>query len=730
MMTHNLQAPYMPLRTRFRAAILLSLTALPLNALASISGMQSLNDEEMSSVSGQAGLVIESETRATIDRLSYITNGNGIHFDGIELGAASQEGGVTSQRHDISLRDSGSMNILFEVDGRRLTVDDIRLSDRPDLSMGGFYLDQNRIRGNLTISPGGATSDSGFGYDLFYSSTGGRFGYRTNDNHLILDGLGLNFFSLGMSLDMEGDVAVFRAPQVGGQFAVGAIRYGQSPDNFRGALNELPSMGGLTLDFGFSSRFDFQAGGRFGNEGLQINSSTLLNRGAFIYSTNGYNLALRDLSGESHLRDLRMDVARDGSGRLGLALTLGEAEGELNIGRIELGNSGSVGGLNLQWLYADQLVNDRNYSNQVFIQGGGNPHSGPQGLRLGAEWSLADGQIGYTTNGNTLYITGIQSWGEGDVTLDVTRDGTLEGTEFYDGLRIGFEGMAGGYRSEGLRVGSENAERQAGMELLGLHQAFEYDALDGQITLGPIGEGGGEGLLINADIIIRDALSGALLNEDDTGVWAAGRQHDIVLRDMTLQVTDNGLALVLDEGRQLLDIGDLRIGHRDSSHSFGRVSLQTYETGSEMTISGLGDGSEGLRIFRKRILAEEVDDDRRNRFVWETGRQSENGVPVNGSGLQLVLENIHTSDGADLTGQGGISNTFGLQTDTRINVRNSTRTAGEPLGLGFENRTRFRELNVGSMDLVHPTGGAATALHGISLQNMDIRSDLVVTPIR
>lgn len=95
--------------------------------------------------------------------------------------------------------------------------------------------------------------------------------------------------------------------------------------------------------------------------------------------------------------------------------------------------------------------------------------------------------------------------GAGDVTVNVTRDGELNGTRFYDGLRIGFEDVSAGYRINGLRVGSEDAPLQGGTELLlalGFYPAYEFD-MDGQVTLGA-GGASGEGLTINSDIRIRN----------------------------------------------------------------------------------------------------------------------------------------------------------------------------------------------------------------------------------
>ncbi len=50
----------------------------------------------------------------------------------------------------------------------------------------------------------------------------------------------------------------------------------------------------------------------------------------------------------------------------------------------------------------------------------------------------------------------------------------------------------------------------------------------------------------------------------------------------------------------------------------------------------------------------------------------------------------------------------------------------------LSNNVQIKELNIGSLQLLHPNAGGAadTLLHGMMLQNLNMTSTLSVTPIR
>lgn len=779
-----------------------------INASWVFADMKSLDDTALANISGQSGLTMELDVALTADRLSYYDDDKGIHLEGFRVGSAIDSAGQAFHLVRIDIEDDASLNLDYLVEDRRVEFGDIRLAGAPGVSMGGVFFDHT-LEGYLNIRQGGSVGGAGYTFDSAYTMTGGRLGYRTNGNEVFLDDITMNVEALGVTLDVVGDTLALDAPRVVGNWEVGAIRYSNNPLNHgvsvdSGSGQLLPSYGSLSGSYDLSSSTGITAGGRSG-EGLRIDNETVIHSATFLYMDDGKALALRDITGSYRINDLRLDVTTDWRNRPALALTLGSLAGQFNIGAIEVGGSGrSIGEVNVSFLLEDQVFNGRNYSNAVYLQGGGHPDAGPQGLRLATEWSLRLADFSYTEDGNRVIFSGLQSWGQGDVTVNVTRNEMINGTQFFDGLRIGFEDVRAGYRINGLRVGSENAPLQGGTELLlalGFYPAYEFE-LDGHMTLGP-GGASGEGITINSDVRIHDGKAAIIAVPYDQGngevpqkgLWITELDYDSHVRGMTVDVTQEGLAIVKSEAWSTMDIGNLRIGDKESGRSFGRFVVQKYETGSSMTIvpggagdvcaGGVGDspsscvssggvwearGEEGLTVRLKQVFAKAAGEDRKNALTWETNRET-NGVgeAVNGTGTRLVLNDIHTSDGGDFDGDGVEDNSFGLRTDLSVDVyqtrvvkktdgpdalgvvgnrgdekimdgasasgyryvANPTLQEAEnrPLGFAVKARSQFKELSINNIDLVHPVGGAQTAVYGVKMQNFDIKANLTATPI-
>lgn len=779
-----------------------------INASWVFADMKSLDDTALANISGQSGLTMELDLALTADRLSYYDDDKGIHLEGFRVGSAIDSAGQAFHLVRIDIEDDASLNLDYLVEDRRVEFGDIRLAGAPGVSMGGVFFDHT-LEGYLNISQGGSVGGAGYTFDSAYTMTGGRLGYRTNGNEVFLDDITMNVEALGVTLDVVGDTLALDAPRIVGNWEVGAIRYSNNPLNHgvsvdSGSGQLLPSYGSLSGSYDLSSSTGITAGGRSG-EGLRIDNETVIHSATFLYMDGGKALALRDITGSYRINDLRLDVTADWRNRPALALTLGSLDGQFNIGAIEVVGSGrSIGEVNVSFLLEDQVFNGRNYSNAVYLQGGGHPDAGPQGLRLATEWSLRLADFSYTEDGNRVIFSGLQSWGQGDVTVNVTRNEMINGTQFFDGLRIGFEDVRAGYRINGLRVGSEDAPLQGGTELLlalGFYPAYEFE-LDGHMTLGP-GGASGEGITINSDVRIHDGKAAIIAVPYDQGngevpqkgLWITELDYDSHVRGMTVDVTQEGLAIVKSEAWSTMDIGNLRIGDKESGRSFGRFVVQKYETGSSMTIvpggagdvcaGGVGDspsscassggvwearGEEGLTVRLTQVFAKAAGEGRKNALTWETNRET-NGVgeAVNGTGTRLVLNDIHTSDGGDFDGDGVEDNSFGLRTDLSVDVyqtrvvkktdgpdalgvvgnrgdekimdgasasgyryvANPTLQEAEnrPLGFAVKARSQFKELSINNIDLVHPVGGAQTAVYGVKMQNFDIKANLTATPI-
>ena len=766
--------------------------------------LQRLDDADLSHISGQSGISIESQFQLGADSLNYFDDGNGISLDGFKVGSSS--GGPLQQRTDIDIGSDGSLNLSYMAKNQRIEFSDLRLSDNATASGGGMYLDQD-IVGTLAIKHGGALSGDGYTYDAAFDITNGRLGYRTNGNEIFLDDMSLSVSSPGMTLDLVGNVVDFRIPALTGSFNVGAIRYSNNPLNHGNSVDltsgaALPSYGGISGDFDLSAQLKIQGGGRFGTEGLRLDGSATINSANFIYSDDTHPVGLKGITGNLAFNDLRVDVAPDWNNRLGLALTLGDMSGNIGIDRVELGDSAkTIGSVNVDFVLSDQTVASTQYTNALYIEAGGNADAGNQGLRLATEWSLSNGNLAYTDDGNTVVLSGLKSWGRGDITVNVTKAGNQNGTEFYDGLRIGFEDVKAGYSFAGLRVGhgvsdaKNNGKLQGGTELLlalGFYPSYDF-TLNGQVTIGPGGSEGAnrEGLTINSDMYITNGHAALIADETGAGLWASDLSYDQHVRNMTVDATSEGLSIIKGEAWGTMDIGNLRIGDKDGGKSFGRVVLQTYETGSSMVIKpgGAGNvcvggsgatadtctgdwetrGEQGVTIALKQVFAKAISDAKRNRLTWETNRQTDaDGNPINGTGMQLVINDFHTSDGGDFNGDGIEDNTFGIQTDLNVDVYQTkvvkkgdgadmngvignkgaekimdgtggytyvdnptdAQKANRPLGFAVRAHTQFKELSVSNVDLVHPQGGAQTIIYGLKMQNMDLTTNLTATPLQ
>ncbi|MCP5162473.1 MAG: hypothetical protein H6999_02045 [Hahellaceae bacterium] len=724
-----------------------------------------LEDGALSGISGQSGITMELGLHATVGGLSYFDDGNGIMLEGVEIGSVADITKPGQHTFVIDIAEDSSLNVGYEIESTRLHINDIKLSDDSVRGMGSFEWDYS-LNGNLSIKSGGALSSAGYTFNSSVNLTNGRFAYTTNGNSLSFEGISGYVNLPGMTLDLDGSALRLEAPSITGEFNVASIHHNGSSDSY----------GSLWTKFDQSSLIKLTPGGRYGSNGMMLDINQQNKMSHYGWGDDGNWVGLVGVTGFTNIDNLSIDVAPDSAGRLGLVLAADSIDGAFRIEKFVLGETKanldayaagsnvtlkSIGSIDVDYSFRDQIVNGQNYTNRVFLQGGGNADAGNQGLTLNSEWSLANASVTYTDDGNSVMISGLQSWGKGIVTADVTSQGVIGSTEFFDGLRVGFEDLSGGYKMDGLRVGNKAVENlddkqlQGGTELLlalGVYPAFDFN-VNGHMTIGA-GGASGSGLTINSDIYIDDGKAALMVDENGKGLWLTDLKYDIHMRDMTVDVNSEGLLIVEGETWSRMDIGDLRLGGKADGASFGRFVWQRYETGSSMAIkaggaggvcvggagtsastcTGSGErwedrGNEGVTVSLKTVFAEAVDSVKRNRLAWETNR-TYTDVNGNSVGMSLVFDNITTNDG-DGTG----NNTFGMQNDISIDVAETkvvdknTGAVSNPLGFAVKARTQVKELSVGSVDLVHPEGGSSTILYGLKIQNLDMTSNLTATPI-
>ncbi len=838
--------------TQKRGGVAVFAAALLLTSSVSNAELKALDDEVLSGVSGQSGITLDLAAKASVSEVAYFDDGLGLALQGVKLNAAASPSDFANYRFELDVLADGALAIEFTSNNvGRFEIADMRFVSNPGEipvaaapSMGGLFLDfmldgRTEIRGGGAGGPG----TSGHTFDTEFVLTNGRLGYRTNGNEFFFDGMSFDVSALGTTLDVDpGGILHLRMPNFQAEFSVSAVRFSDNPAN-HGVSNDvvtglpLPSYGSLWLNTDMNVDLQIQAGGASGVQGLTLNSSNQINRLDLAWgedtdwSSSGYWVGALGAMGQISFQNLTVDVLADPDAGVdplndygvGLAVAFDQLSFNLDVADVVLGETKtnidayvlngatpvkSIGGMSTNFLFADGLFDGVARTNAILLQAGGNVAAGNQGLRLDTQLSLIspnnESNFVYIDDGNALMLSKLEGFADGDITLDVTRAGNISGTDFYDGLRVGFEQFAFGYQFEGARVAKDTGDNedlksrqlQAGQAIEGLSPFTMGLAgapslkgvLDGHVTLGPGGADGVEGITINADLSVSNGLMASYREEDGRGLWLSGLNYDVHLRDMMLDVTDEGLQIYQGESWSLLDVTDIRIGDEVTGASFGRLALESFEQGSTRTIKAGGAGvvciggagtsqalcegdggrwedrgTEGITISSVRFLqAENELEGKRNRLTWETGRAGEGGAaPVNGSGMQLVFDNYTTNDGD------GINDIFGLQTDYHldlagvqvvkksdgadsngvvgskgdIKVMNADGTyryvspaaltaqdiQDRPVGIAVRTRTQFKELDFDRVNLVHPTGGESTLLYGLKLQNFDVTTDISTT---
>jgi hypothetical protein len=809
--------------------------------------MKAMTDDFLSGVSGQSGLTIDAKIQAEIGEVAYFDDGKGLALQGIRFASAADPNESADFRFLMDILENGSMSWSFASENvSRFEVEDIRFVDAPgetpvlgEKSIGGFFLDFD-IDGSVIVNNignlvGSAPVQGGL-YDIDISIQDGRLGYRTNGNELFLDGMSLDVNSMGTILGVTPSGELNLAlPNFLAELKVEAIRFSDNPNNHGVTvdvddLTTLPSFGSLWANLDLNVDLLVTSSGGNGVQGLTVNGSTIINRADVAWGDDtdwlnaGAWIGALGITGSLDVVNLTVDVLDDpdvggNDNGVGLALAFERLEANINIQDFVLGetktnidnyNFGgvnsvkSIGAFDINLVFADDASNPA-LTNEVYIQAGGNANSGYQGLRLDTKLNIVsasnESNLVYTDDGASLMFSGLQAYVDGDITLDVTTAGNLAGTDFYDGLRLGFEDVAFGYSIEGYRVAKstgnsedlKSKQLQSAQSINGLGFSPAMDGtLNGHISLAPGGNVGDEGITINSDLYITDGSMANFIQSDGSGngVWLSGLNYDVHLRDMKLDVTDEGLNIYEGESWSIMDVTDFRIGGKESGASFGRLIVESYTLGSESLISAGGAGTvcvggtganasaceadngrwedrgtQGITVATKKFFQNNIEaDGKRNRITWETGRVGEGtSAQSNDTGMKLVFDNFTTNDGNDRTNNYGFRSDYNIDvSSTRVlkksngpdsngvsgnkgdeKVMNADGTyfyvapgdmtaeniANRPIGIAVRTNTHFKELDFESVNLSHPTGGDSTLLYGLKLQNFDITTDITATPL-
>jgi hypothetical protein len=627
----------------------ISALALAIN-VSNVSALQPLDESEMSSVSGQSGITLNTSTESiAASQISY------------------EEDGVALQLNDFSLTgvnganfDSSSV-IDIDADGR-LTIDSI--SGSRELSIGSIGLSGSNksfmgIEGRYDYTSKFHIAGSGDGvYDLSGSEVQmhfDRLNFTDDGLAWILDDYTfsvivnyghLMFDNDTMTIDMGTESN--RGLHLG--YRVGAVGMSLDANNPIGFDDPLAStFGAVSFNLDAYGTFKIKAGGKTGEGITFIPGLTLINDDdndgidgnetpAFMYTDDGFIMLAKDFTGTfSTVSGFSLDLESDAESPY-MAIRFADFDFAYSLNDLVLGGtqadydnglSQTLGSFKGEFHFRDDLVNNR--LNYLYFRPGG--AVGNDGITADISWNIVsdpyvtatDAQgdfnkpgalntyLAMNDNGNYVYFNGFNSYGIGRVTMDMTSYAANPGTGGlygatglysdnydgnFDGLRIGFEDLQGSYSFAGVTVGRSEEEAldaplMGGTELLLALEIFpSYDfKMNGNLTIaaGNINTGG-QGITLNTDLYISEANAALTVNEEGRGVWLTGTTYDIHMRNATLDVTDNGLTINKGLAWSTIRVSDIKFGDKVNGESLGTFELSRLEDGTTISVASGGAG--------------------------------------------------------------------------------------------------------------------------------------------
>jgi hypothetical protein len=793
----------------FKPLYLSIVAASGVSATSAWAELQLMDEASLSGVTGQAGVTIEFDARLKIEELTYTDDGHPISLEGVKLHKSGDE---TKGAHGyvmVDVNSAGEMEVRAITEQARLQVEEIRVDSvntAPNsfgtialdydmesflrFSGGGLYNDDkgmtvsnynSRIFGLVRDTNGNVQLDS-FGNPI---TKGAEFFYRDNGNDLMIS-FDYEHWGTNWTLDVVNDpykagqeAILITYPDHHFDLVVDQIKFktrdtagntsSTSPDN--SGLDAQPNVGMITASADVNGELYISAGGRDPVQGLTFNYDRTISNGDFRYiDTNSsgqqYEVALTGVTHESQVTNLTFDIIDDG-----VWLQTERSQGTLDVENIYIGtlynggndfNKQSMGSVHVDYLFEDQTVDGVTYTNSMQLVPKGNQYGGDQGITINTNWSLASADIGYTDDGNTVWVSGINSYGSGGVTVDLIDASYLYANNsvptsedpFFDGVRIGFENVVGHYSIDGFKVGDDknSAQLQGGTELLLPLQIFqEADfTLNGHMTLLPGGKDN-DGLTFNGDLHLTDTTFGISVDQDRSGLWLDDVTYDIHMRNATLDVDERGIVFNRGWYASTMDIGNVRLGGKHDGQSLGRIVLSRLEHDSTLSVSSGGAGQVCIGGNGGSQASCEGDGGR-----WED--RGDQGVTISlnskfvdkdtlSSDDRAIVDAIdpeadtklgwYRSDGKVGIEAVGIStDENGLNVELAIDVADTlvrdkvTGDTSMQTGFAVDTKVEFNQLNIDRINMAHHVGGAQPIFYGAHFENVSLRANITATPIR
>lgn len=753
-----------------------------------------MDEDFLESVSGQTGLTVEMHKQIKVGDIRYSdkdgASGEVLDFKDIVIGHPDDVNNKQAVSiHTIDVDGDDGLVIVSQYQATRLQIGSISVGNHRGSALDAYATRQSfgQIQydwtgTNVLSINGKSAGDSGFIISSDTNITDSDFRWTTNGNTLQVNDMVYNSTITDMTLDVEDDTVkaylALRMPTMSYDYNIGSICF-SDVDCVAGN-----SLGNFAQSRAYKNSSIFIYGGGREGTGITMNmhfefddSVNASGDGNVTTYTDEATVKIAKQSGVVDVTGFTFDIGT-GEAILGdhIAMQWDSVVGSFKSGLVEIAGN-SAGAFEVRYDFSDGTHDSVDYKNQLKLAPGvafagedfltdtalvnagfdtlmkdfyayDNVANVRHGITLYNQWNMSADFI-YTDDIHTVMADNFYAYGDGYSTLDI-RDGSSSvdpsnaGSDF---LAVGIRNYQVNYGLDGLRVGDESAQLQNGHEMLGFYSDARF-TLNGAMEVRG-GGANGSGINIDADMLITDG-NFTLTKSNGVGIHLDDVTYEFHMRDMTMDVDNDGIKLVLGELWSEFAANDIRFGGRTTGQSLGRIAMTQYQQGSEIVISGGGaklnrcmgasgidasacaanggtwidtigaDGDEGLTVKNKQILLQEnIAENKSNSVTYETNRVA----GAAGTGQAIKLNNIYTSDGYDDS-----TNTFGIEHTVTVDVA-SAGTA-QSAELFITNNVRFKELNIDSVQLQHgPSSTSSNMLQGIKMQNVDFTSQLSVSPI-
>jgi|GEM_PF-2317069 len=793
-----------------------------------------MDETSLDSIDAQSGIGINIDALIHAGSITYSddngTSGGDLVLSDVRVGDQSDVANVAAHtEHQIDIDGNDGLFIFSRFENTRVQVGGISVGNHVgSRSFGQFIYD---FEGTNQLNINGA-GPNGYLYNNTLNITDAGFQWKTNGQTFRIEGMTYNSVLTDMKLeetDIGGGKVVVQLDIAGFQYdsTIASMCFSNAACIASGVGAN--SFGSFANNYSFvNNQIQIQGGGREG-PGLNANmhiefDTTVAGDGNFVTYTDDASVKFSQITGSLDVTNFTFDIGLAET-HLGdhIAMQWDQVTGDFTIGNASIAGN-SVGSFSVQFDYQD-ATHDRLYQNKLLLAPGvafaaqdftvatefvehasfaadltnfySKVSNTSEGISAFTEWNMT-ADFTYTEDTHSIMVDDYLTYGSGYVTLDLRADAdsidasnTGLGGSF---LAIGVRDYKVNYSMAGLKVGDNTSQVQNGYEFLGFSPEASF-TMDAAVEI----RGGGavdSGLTLDGDVLLRDA-NFAVTKSDaggkNVGIYLDNASYEFHFRDVTLDVDNGGIKLVLGELWSELEVGDVRFGESTTGASMGRLAVKQYQQGSELTINGGGSatqkcmsgngidatsceadggywldtGTEGLTLASKQILLQE-NGDKENSVTWETNRTS----GQKDTGTAMIINNIYTRDGYTdgINGDGG--NTFGVQSTTSVDVARSrvikketgtdsngiTGNAGDevittgkgaaeysyvasptalekanrPETLVISNNLQIKELNIDSVQMQHHNalGSPSTLINGIKFQNLNLNSTLSVSPIR